>query len=391
MRSFVILLILWGFGTMAQTQYTAIPDPNFEAALSAYDDIPNDHQIPTQAIDTIRVLEIVNKNIADLTGIQDFAALQDLRCGSNQLTQLDVSQNTQLKVLSCYNNQMTSLDVSQNVLLTHLQVFNNQLTSIDVSNNPDLIYLSTGDNPIGYLDVTNNQALTYLYAYRNQLNGIDISHNTQLYRITLANNNIRQLDVSNNLRLMELNVRNNQLTRIDVSMLPDLAWLNVSNNQLTDLNLDNNHALTKLRFNDNLLTQVSILNGNTQNLIPGEFWAQNNPDLHCIFVNDPTWASQNLTHIDSQTHFVATQSECDAVGIPEKKLTKLTIYPNPTHGLLMLHTAQPDIFYEVYDITGKKITQGKSNHWLNIEHLQSGVYLVKPKNSAEQIIKFVKY
>ena len=42
--------------------------------------------------------------------------LQELRCDSNQLTTLDVTQNTQLQVLGCYYNQLTTLDVTQNTL-----------------------------------------------------------------------------------------------------------------------------------------------------------------------------------------------------------------------------------------------------------------------------------
>ena len=39
---------------------------------------------------------------------------------SNQLTSLDVSNNTALTYLDCGNNQLTSLDVSNNTALEYL-------------------------------------------------------------------------------------------------------------------------------------------------------------------------------------------------------------------------------------------------------------------------------
>jgi len=62
-------------------------------------------------------------------------------CRDNQLTNLDVSNNTALKFLFCNNNQLTSLYVSQNIALAGLICHNNQLTSLDVSKNTALYIL----------------------------------------------------------------------------------------------------------------------------------------------------------------------------------------------------------------------------------------------------------
>ena len=51
----------------------------------------------------------------------------ELYCNGNQLTTLDVSQNTELTTLFCSNNQLKALDVSQNTALTVLTCFNNQI------------------------------------------------------------------------------------------------------------------------------------------------------------------------------------------------------------------------------------------------------------------------
>ena len=101
-----------------------------------------------------------DKGISDLRGIESFVNLKNLLCSSNQLTSLDVSNNTALKNLYCGSNQLTSLDVSNNTALERLFCGPNQLTSLDVSNNIDLFDLYCHDNQLTSLDVSNN---TYLH------------------------------------------------------------------------------------------------------------------------------------------------------------------------------------------------------------------------------------
>ena len=78
-----------------------------------------------------------------------------MHCSDNQLTSLDVNNNTALTSLWCYDNQLTSLDVSNNTALTTLRCYSNQLTSLDVSNNTALTDLHCYDNQLTSLDVSN--------------------------------------------------------------------------------------------------------------------------------------------------------------------------------------------------------------------------------------------
>ncbi|MDR3235754.1 MAG: hypothetical protein LBT48_03390, partial [Prevotellaceae bacterium] len=49
-------------------------------------------------------------------------------CSDNQLTALDVSKNTALRVLRCGGNELPTLDVSKNAALIELECYKNQLT-----------------------------------------------------------------------------------------------------------------------------------------------------------------------------------------------------------------------------------------------------------------------
>ena len=56
-----------------------------------------------------------------------------LACGSNSLTELDVSRNPKLEMLLCSNNQLTELDLSKNTALTELDCSGNHLTSLELN------------------------------------------------------------------------------------------------------------------------------------------------------------------------------------------------------------------------------------------------------------------
>ena len=118
-------------------QFTYIPDDNFEQELIdlGYDFILDDN-VETMAIDTIKSLYINGLGIADLTGIEAFTSLKDLFCYSNQLSVLNLSNNTQLFEVSCGSNQLTYIDI-RNGNTAGLWYFNSMnnpsLSCIDVS------------------------------------------------------------------------------------------------------------------------------------------------------------------------------------------------------------------------------------------------------------------
>ncbi|MDB3866115.1 T9SS type A sorting domain-containing protein, partial [bacterium] len=95
-------------------------------------------------------------------------------CNFNQLTSLDVTNNTALQNFICGGNQLTTLDVTNNTALQYFSCISNQLTNLDVSNNPDLLYLNCNLNQLTSLDVSNNTALDWLMCNGNQLSSLDV-------------------------------------------------------------------------------------------------------------------------------------------------------------------------------------------------------------------------
>ena len=77
-----------------------------------------------------------------------------LYCSHNQLTSLDVSNNTKLTNLVCVENQLTNLDMSFNTVLTWLDCRANNLSTAALNalfrtlHNNDVVYIQTGKKNI---------------------------------------------------------------------------------------------------------------------------------------------------------------------------------------------------------------------------------------------------
>ena len=239
---------------------TAVLKVSQEILIAYNVDADGDGQITVNEAKTVKRLWVNNSDIKEMSEIRYFTALGTLYCHGNQMTDLDVSNNTALTWLWCYGNQLTTLDVSDNTALRDLLCDDNQLTTLDISNNTALGTLHCHGNQMTDLDVSNNTALTDLRCYNNQLTTLDVSNNTGLTYLLCFDNQLTTLNVSSNTALTDLRCYNNQLTTLDVSNNTALTQLWCYDNQLTTLDVSNNTALTQLWCYDNQLTTLDVSN-----------------------------------------------------------------------------------------------------------------------------------
>ncbi len=236
---------------------TNFPDANFRTVVKKFD-TNQDSSLSDTEIAAVKKINCSNKGITNLKGIEYFTSLNILLCTDNQLTALDVSENTALTELDCRYNKLTALDVSKNTALTILECNANRLTALDVSKNTALTELDCSFNELTALDVSKNTALTALDCSINKLTALDVSKNTALTKLYCNENRLTALDVSKNTALLYLICVVNQLTSLDVSKNTALTDLNCSNNELTALDVSKNTALTVLRSNHNQLTTLDV-------------------------------------------------------------------------------------------------------------------------------------
>lgn len=259
----LIFIVAIQFSLICSAQYTAIPDINFENRLIwlGIDSGSPDGQVLTANCTGITSLHVWNENISDLTGIEAFTSLEELFCFDNNLTSLNVSQNTNLNKLQCHNNSISSLNVSNNPLITSLYINGNGMTSL------------TG--------LQNLTGLLTFICVDNLLTTLDVSQNTSMTTFMCVNNSLTELDLSNNV------------------------------------------ALTAFNCMDNNLNCLNMKNGNNSSLTT--FLATGNSNLTCIEVDDPTWSNSNWTNIDSWASFnIFCNNACSSsssAGTNEESLT----------------------------------------------------------------------
>ncbi len=377
MNKTILFLTMLSGVFLSVAQQTYVPDDNFENYLETHDangnvlpvgdpmsmgnGVANDDYVITANINTVTNLNINNQNITDITGIEDFTALQTLNCRYNQLTSLDLSQNTALQYLYCNNNLLTSLDLSQNMSLLYLDCFQNQLTGLILGH---------------------NSVLTFIQCFDNQINNLDLSQCTALQHLQCGGNQLTNLDVSLNANLEHLECYNNLLSSLDVSQNGLLNYLICAGNQILSLDLSQNHMLTSFNGSNNRLVYLNIQNGNNTAMDGNnfnDFMAVNNPQLSCIFVDDAAWSTANWIYVDATATFVETQADCDALSITDSFLNSFDIFPNPAKDILNIKSEYSG-HLTLYSLTGTQIKHqnlSTGNNQLDTKLLKSGIYFIK--------------
>ena len=265
------------------------PDPNFRKYIKTYKAGGRD-VLTVEEQRKVEIIEINNKGVSDLKGIEAFPNLKELNCGNNSIQKLDLRQNPELEKLICNKNQLTQLDLSKNPKIYYLKCSENQLEQLDVSHLKDLVNLDCSHNDLEQLDVRNCRFLETLYCSSNRLTELDA-------------------DVTHKSRLVSVECQNNQLTVLDVSDSPELTKLWLGNNHLTSLNLDNNPNLnftyTDIYSGENVYT-VTLNPDRTFDLrnLPGNF------DINRVTGWEHGKANGNILTVDEGTNVVYYAYKC---------------------------------------------------------------------------------
>ncbi|MCQ55104.1 LPXTG cell wall anchor domain-containing protein [Listeria monocytogenes] len=235
------------------------PDDNFASEVAAAFKMQATDTISEGQLATLTSLDCHNSSIADMTGIEKLTGLTSLICTYNNITAIDLSQNTNLTYLACDSNKLTNLDVTPLTKLTSLNCDTNKLTKLDVSQNPLLTYLNCARNTLTEIDVSHNTQLTEIDCHLNKkITKLDVTLQTKLTTLNCGYNKLTALDVSQNKLLNLLYCDNNNITKLDLNQNSQLTTLDCSGNELTELNVT---PLTQLTFLDcgvNDLTELDV-------------------------------------------------------------------------------------------------------------------------------------
>ncbi len=248
---------------------TNFPDEVFREYVATNFDTDENGSLSQAEADAVSEIDVFNKDINDLTGINYFINLTYLDCHKNNLSTLDISDNANLKTLACQLNNLTTLDLTLNTNLINLNCSNNPLYTLNVSNNNKLEILYCDRTSLSILEVDNNTSLTTLSSNYNRLTSLDLSNNKKLQYLDCSYNGLTTLDVNNNIILKTLICSgNNKLTSLNISNNTSLNRLNCVCDNLTTIDASKQPNLSILEASDNSI----ILLGNK---MPNNVWGSN--------------------------------------------------------------------------------------------------------------------
>ncbi|PCH76869.1 MAG: hypothetical protein COB98_04955, partial [Flavobacteriaceae bacterium] len=275
---------------------TPILDVNFEQALIdlGHDDVL-DGLVLNVVIQQITSLDISNKNIESLIGINAFGKLEVLNCSNNNLSFIDLSANSKLNSLDCSNNKLSFLNTKNGIQIESFNAVNNRellcvqvydtaysiknwvekdaQTSFDVNCGltvvsdkafeQTLIDLSYDDVLDGYISNDKVKDVQILNIDNDEISSLDgIEAFTSLLSLYFKGN-VVVLNLSSNKKLKVVHLESMKLQTLEVSACIVLEELNTYTPAMSFLDLTNNLLLNSFYLNnssDNDLT-VDLRNG----------------------------------------------------------------------------------------------------------------------------------
>ena len=274
------------------------PSDEFRDYVSSEFDKDENGVLSDEEICKVKGIGLSYKYAGSMKGVEIFYNLEWLYCEGNNLTELDVSQNTKLRKLSLGKNHVASLDLSHNPELEELDCCGNGLTELDVTNNKKLTDLSCFNNELTALDVSQNTELIRLWCSTNNLNALDVSKNKKLTELDCSVNEILEIDLSNNTELEYVSVEGNELKSLDVSNNAKLVSLSLYDMEVKELDISNNPLLRSLACCCNGISFLDI--SNNPNLI--ERYKNGVSKTEWVGSYDVETIWYDLTE-DSSTHF----------------------------------------------------------------------------------------
>ncbi len=293
---------------------TNFPDGNFRAWITANIAGADDSILTADELAAVTEIDVSDKDIQSLTGIEHFTALEKLVCQNNQLTSLDVSANTALTWLDCRGNQLNSLDLSANVALETLYCINNpSMASLNVSGTA-LTELNCYNNNLTSLDVSNISTLRTIHCYNNELEYLNVNGCTELRELSCFNNNLTSLDLRDT-SINRLYCYGNQLMNLELPANATMGYCNCDSQKAVTITINEKAWYTlpsEVDASKVTVTSGAMLDGNVlKNILGNEVIYTYDTGLEgkdltvTLTVDDPH------THtFDASTHLCA----CGTVG-----------------------------------------------------------------------------
>lgn len=346
------------------------PDPAFRNYVLIQFDKDFNNAIDSEELEAIAAceeVELSDAGVKDLSGIEFFTGVVELRVGANELTTVNLSRNVKLQILSIGCNNLSTLDITGIPGL--IKAFNGywQCTTMtdDEDHEFDCDSYTSHDKYDNYLELTVDKGViitksytdeevetirkfpdrgfrsyvletfdsnedyaideeemadiadcvTVVIGYRSISDLTGIAYFTGMRSLDCAYNNLETLLLPANTELMFLDCSHNKLTELDVSANTKLLHLNCSVNSLATLDISEVHGLVRAYVNSSFEDSYE-----SEDIVDGESVWKVYPffvyyDDSVVEAIDENNEVSCWLYVDKTTHINAGIADFTAVGM----------------------------------------------------------------------------
>ncbi|OED35594.1 hypothetical protein AB832_06280 [Flavobacteriaceae bacterium (ex Bugula neritina AB1)] len=348
-------------GLQLHAQIVNIPDINFKNALLTHNiviDTNMDGEIQVAEAESFTgAIFVPGKNITDVTGLETFKNITKLYVWQNQITSLDISQNTLLEDVQFYENEVADFTFNNNTSITNLRCNDNKLTALDISSLSNLTSINCSNNLLSTILFPSGNRLATIAVSNNQLTDLDVTNVTALEIIGFSDNPLTTIDLSSNTDLLNITAFNSMLQEIDLS----------SNNKLKTVTFFGSQNLEKINIQNGANNNITLFNGG------------NCAKLVCIQVDDIAVVNNNISW--TKEVLAEFSLDCNAVIISDINFKNALINHNPsidTNNDNIIQTTEAEAFTDHLIISANNISDIKGiEYFTNLTQLSNRENLVR--------------
>ena len=355
-------------GTGIDINATNFPDANFRSyMLSLY---PKGY-LTTSDINGLTSLNIANRNISNLKGLELFTELKELRCWNNSFTTLNLSSNTKLTYLDCApNSTLTSLNVASCTNLERLYCYNTSITSLSLNNCTNLKTLRCygtkltslyvyNKSQLTEININNTPTLNTLVCYRDALTYLDVSGCTGLNELKCyENDNLAAVTgLADCTAITYLDCEDCAITDLSaVNSMTNITNLLARNNKITSLSLNSKSSLKYVRINGNVNLKAFYCSSNSQ---LSEIYMMNCSALETAWMCQDNLSSLNVSGCTSLRDLAIWQNHISGEAMTNLISTLPTVTGNTPGQLAVL-----DDVNEYNTITDEQVLAANRKNWV---------------------------
>lgn len=287
-----------------------------------------------------------------------------------------------------FNADISNWDVSNVVNMISIfngcSSFNQDIGSWDVSNVTDMRYVfqnaTSFNQDIGSWDVSNMTDMGWMFngatSFNQDISNWDVSNVEYMNFTFAATENISSLGIGswNTQNLKEI-----RFTFYNSNFSQDISGWDISN--VTDMYrifafIDNFST-----YNYDLIINSWAQQSIQPNVEIGEVNAYycSSSEARQILINDYNWFIED------------NGQDCSTAGVQDENLLAISIYPNPVKDKLYIQGLSSPTKVSIYNVLGKLVLSETTTSEIDIEGLQSGIYIVKIIDQQKETTrKFIK-